>query len=112
MIRITVYQQAEEDYTGFDCIGHAGYAKSGEDVICAGVSALVINTVNSIGQFTADTFDCQDDEKTGKISLRFQKEVSDQTKLLLKAMLLGLTGIRDFYGESFIRLKFESGQGV
>ena len=27
--------------------GHAGYAEEGQDIVCAAVSALVINTVNS-----------------------------------------------------------------
>ena len=39
MIEITVYRNQNNLYTGFDCIGHAGYANAGEDVVCAGVSA-------------------------------------------------------------------------
>ena len=32
MIEITVYRNQNNLYTGFDCIGHAGYANAGEDV--------------------------------------------------------------------------------
>ena len=43
MIEITVYRNQNNLYTGFDCIGHAGYANAGEDVVCAGVSALAVS---------------------------------------------------------------------
>ena len=52
MIQVTVFRNRNEKYIGFDCKGHAGYANYGEDVICAGVSALVINTVNAISRYT------------------------------------------------------------
>ena len=53
MITITILQD-HEDAVGFHCIGHSGYAEAGSDIICAGVSALVINTINSIETFTED----------------------------------------------------------
>ena len=31
-----------------------GYADVGQDIVCAGVSALVINTINSIEQFNRE----------------------------------------------------------
>ena len=34
--------------------GHAGYAEEGYDIICAAVSALTVNTINSIEQFTEE----------------------------------------------------------
>ena len=34
--------------------GHAGYAEEGQDIVCAAVSALIINTVNSLETFTDD----------------------------------------------------------
>ena len=54
MIKITVYQNAKNEYVGFLTEGHAGYAPAGEDIVCAAVSMLVINTINSIEAFTQD----------------------------------------------------------
>ena len=52
MTKITIFRNHDGEYLGFDCLGHAGYADEGEDIVCAGISALVINTINSIGLFT------------------------------------------------------------
>ena len=46
MIAITVYQNSKGHKMGFKSKGHAGFADSGYDIICAGVSALVINFIN------------------------------------------------------------------
>ena len=43
MIQITFHKTRTGDYQGFTCSGHAGYAAYGEDIVCAAVSALVIN---------------------------------------------------------------------
>ncbi|MCQ4871882.1 ribosomal-processing cysteine protease Prp [Blautia producta] len=56
MTYITFYQDSDGVVTGFDTSRHAGYAKQGEDIICAAISALVINAVNSIEEFTEDAF--------------------------------------------------------
>ena len=54
MIKVTIYKTERQEYVGFDMEGHAGYAEAGEDIVCAGVSALVINALNSIERFTDD----------------------------------------------------------
>ena len=54
MIKVTIYKTERQEYAGFDMEGHAGYAEAGEDIVCAGVSALVINALNSIERFTDD----------------------------------------------------------
>ena len=51
MIEIVIFKKKKLDYTvGFETLGHAGYAKRGEDIICSATSVLVINTINSISQ--------------------------------------------------------------
>ena len=48
MIQFTVWKSRDQ-YRGFESAGHAGYAAMDEDdIICAAVSALTINAVNSI----------------------------------------------------------------
>ncbi|MBS6395616.1 MAG: ribosomal-processing cysteine protease Prp [Clostridiales bacterium] len=88
-------------YKKFIIDGHAGYADAGEDIVCAAVSALVINTINSIEEFTEDAFtcDCQD----GMIqNWEFTSEVSAGTELLMDALLLGLTNIQKSYGDEYL----------
>ena len=38
-------------YKSFHINGHAMYAEAGSDIVCAAVSALVINTINSIEEW-------------------------------------------------------------
>lgn len=52
MIEVTVYKTMRHEYAGFDMSGHAGYDDIGKDIVCAAVSVLVINTLNSIERFT------------------------------------------------------------
>ena len=46
---------------------------AGQDIVCAAVSVLVINTVNSIERFTDDKTSCISDEDTGNIEFRFHE---------------------------------------
>lgn len=106
MITITIYQN-HEDVTGFRCIGHSGYAESGSDIICAGVSALVINTINSIDALTTSTFQIDTEEESGLIDFTFDKGADHDAQLLVKSMILGLKGIQNDYGNEFIILDFK-----
>ena len=56
MTKITIFRNQDQAFLGFDCLGHAGYAEEGEDIVCAGISALVINTINSLGVYTKEKF--------------------------------------------------------
>ena len=106
MITITIYQN-HEDVTGFRCIGHSGYAESGSDIICAGVSALVINTINSIDALTVSTFQLDTEEESGLIDFTFEEAADHDAQLLVESMILGLKGIQNDYGNEFIILDFK-----
>lgn len=107
MIRVTMIRNRDGKYIGFDCIGHAGYAEKGEDIVCAGVSALVINTVNSIQSCTNETFFADTDEDAGKIVLRFEKPAGHDAQLLMQSLALGLQGVYDQYGARYMKLNFK-----
>ena len=74
MIQVEIIRDASKAYVGFSIKGHAGYAEHGQDIICAAVSVLAQNTVNSIEQFTDDTFSGEIDEKTGSLAVSFPRE--------------------------------------
>lgn len=105
MTKITVFRNRNQEFLGFECLGHAGYADEGEDIICAGISALVINTVNALGMYTSERFETDSEESTGKIALRFLSPVGHDGDLLMKSMVLGLQGIQNTYGNDYIILK-------
>ena len=106
MIRISFLYNDRESIVGFDFIGHAGYAESGHDIVCAAVSVLTINTINSIESLTKDDFVVTQDEKKGIITMEFEDELSDEATLLLKSYELGINGIYNEYGKKFLNIKF------
>ena len=107
MTHITIYRNQESAFTGFCCDGHAGYADAGEDIVCAGISTLVINTVNSIELLTETTILSDADEADGTIDVNFPYGCDSQAKLLVDAMILGLQGIQTNYGKEFLTLDFK-----
>ena len=104
MIRAIFYSKNDE-YFGFKISGHAEYGRRGKDVICAGVSALVINTVNSIEEFTEDSVVTEECE-TGLVRFKIIGKVSSESKLLLRSLRLGLCSIYEEYGDKYIRVYF------
>ena len=50
--------------------GHADFDTLGKDIVCAGVSALVLNTINSIETFRDDEFTCEVQEKNGDVLIK------------------------------------------
>ncbi|HIU67471.1 MAG TPA: ribosomal-processing cysteine protease Prp [Candidatus Caccomorpha excrementavium] len=106
MITVSLYMKNGQ-MTGFGLCGHAGFAESGSDIVCAAVSVLVINTINAIEAFTEDTFRYSEDEGKGSIEFRLLSEISEGTRLLLQTLMLGLSGIQEEYGKKYIRFQTE-----
>ena len=102
MITIKVRKKNGE-YLDFCSRGHAGYADSGQDIVCAAVSVLIINTVNSLEKFTDDEFTAE--EKDGYVFLKFKNSLSDRGKLLMDSLLLGLTEIEHSYNNRYLTVK-------
>lgn len=105
MVRVTMTKNKQGAYTGFSCEGHAGYAEAGADIVCAAVSVLVINTLNSIEAFTPDQPEVEENEACGRIVCRLPGSYSRDTKLLLDSLALGLSGVEREYGRKYLRLK-------
>lgn len=107
MTRITIFKNRNQEFLGFTCLGHAGYADEGEDIVCAGISALVINTVNSLSAYTGERFETDSDEESGEITLRFLSPAEHDADLLMKSLVLGLQGIQSTYGNDYVILNFK-----
>ena len=102
MITIKV-RKKDGSYEEFISKGHGGYAEAGQDIVCAAVSALIINTVNSLEKFTDDKFDVQ--EKDGFVSIHFRNNLSERAMLLMDSLLLGLTEIAGSYNNRYLTVK-------
>ena len=102
MITVTVSRK-NNSYIELLSRGHAGYAEEGQDIICAAVSALIVNTVNSLESLTRDRFDL--DEKDGYVHIRFPEGLTAGGKLLMDSLVLGLTEIEKSYSKQFLKVK-------
>ena len=104
MITVTIYRSLDQ-YAGFTVSGHAEYGEEGQDIVCAAVSVLTLNTLNSIEAFTEDLF--SGEEKDGFLSCSFPEELSEKALLLMDSMVLGLTDIQRNYGKPYISIVFK-----
>lgn len=110
MIQVTVFMKTVDSgqvYTGIDLSGHAGFDQSGRDIVCAAVSALVLNTANSISAFTDDGYEGEMDENTGSFQFHFNSQISPESQLLMNSLVLGLKNIEKEYGREYIFIEFE-----
>lgn len=107
MTTITISKTSSGCYREFICSGHAGYAGAGSDVVCAAVSVLVINTVNSLEKLAKEHPEVKQDEEKGLIVCRFLQEPNEKSDLLLKSMELGLQEISRQYGARYLKLKIK-----
>ena len=107
MTHVTIFRNKNQEILGFECVGHAGFARFGHDVVCAGISILVQNTINSIQAYTEEGFTCEADEKSGDIRFHFTDVPEHDAALLIDSMILGLQGIQSSYGKKFLRLQFK-----
>ena len=104
MIKVVVSVDKDGGYKGIEFSGHALFADSGKDIVCAAVSILAINTLNSIEVLCKDEFDAYDNPEKGYLRAEFKSKLSDNADLLMKSLMLGLDGISQEYGKKFITI--------
>ena len=106
MTTITITKSSDGSFKAVECKGHSGYANHGHDIVCAAISAMTINTINSIDRFTDDKPIVTQDEDEGIIRFKFDSPPSGDTDLLLRSFELGVTSIFEEYGKKFLNIKF------
>lgn len=85
--------------------GHSGYAESGKDIVCAGVSSLVYAAINSFDSIEEQRISIDD----GMLKLNLRgKKVSDHDQIVLKVMLNGFSMIAGQYKKNVKIIKKEN----
>ncbi|KJD37719.1 ribosomal protein [Paenibacillus polymyxa] len=101
MIIVRIIRLEDGSIQGFSVKGHANFAKSGEDIVCAGVSAVTVGTVNSIVALT--DVEMETEMENGFLSAYLSPEsyhdAYAQVQLLLESMVIMLTSIAESYGK-------------
>ena len=75
MTTIVIFK-SKDSYKGFTCMGHAGFGPSGHDIVCAAISILVINTLNSIEELAKENVITESDEKEGYLECHFPVDIN------------------------------------
>lgn len=80
--------------------GHAGYAASGEDIICAAVTALSITFVKSVRDLTKDKIEY--DIQSGWVDIKY-RDLSEKAKALVDSFFTGICLVADEF-PGYIRI--------
>ncbi len=108
MTRIAIHKTTAGEYRGFICEGHAEYAEHGKDIVCAAVSMLVINTINSFEKITKEPIQVKQNARTGRIECLFEQQpIKESSKVLMDSLVLGLRQVEKQYGQKYCKLTFE-----
>ena len=107
MTTITILKDKEKSYRGFHCMGHAGYAKKGQDIICSAISILVIGTINSLEELAGEKLIVVTNEETGFIRCDIQGSLQEKSSFLLDSMVFSLENLSREYGTDYLQVKFE-----
>jgi uncharacterized protein YsxB (DUF464 family) len=106
MIRIIIQRSTESRIMAFSITGHAEYDESGKDIVCAGVSAVSIGTVNAIEALLQ--VQLESTMNKGLLSV-VVPEITDETlrektHLILDSMVVMLETIQKSYSK-YISIK-------
>ncbi|NBI29769.1 ribosomal-processing cysteine protease Prp [Chengkuizengella marina] len=106
MITVTIERDHEKKIVRYLVDGHAEYAESGEDIVCAGVSTVTVGTVNSMESLlrikSPTTMDNSGFLEV-KIPIIKNEETSKQIQLLLESMVVMLESIQESY-EDYVNI--------
>ena len=89
MTTVTFYMEGAR-ITGFDAVGHSGYAEAGEDIVCAAVTStvrLIECVLNDVMGLCASV---KIDEKTASISLRIPGSLGQTAESTCQTLLAGM----------------------
>ena len=90
----------------FEVSGHAGFGEEGQDIVCAGVSALSIAAANGLEHFLEVPPLAEDAD--GLLTCRIQSaspEELEKAQWILQTLLLGIEAIQEAYGQEYVMIE-------
>jgi uncharacterized protein YsxB (DUF464 family) len=109
MINITIYRNESGLIQSFTMSGHALFANHGQDIVCAGASAVSFGSINAVHELTGIIPDIEQGED-GFLSCTIPENISEaiqeKIQLLLEGMVISLQTIEEQYGEH-IKITFK-----
>ncbi|WP_415928899.1 ribosomal-processing cysteine protease Prp [Zhenpiania hominis] len=84
--------------------GHAGYAPRGQDIVCAGVTAITQTLVESIEGLTGN--EIKYDMSPGRVDIEI-KDPDEDAQLLMDSFFVGVEMIADEFPE-YVRVEIRN----
>lgn len=110
MIEVTINRKNSGMIQSFSISGHAFFAEKGNDIVCAGVSAVSVGTINAVHALTGITPEIEQNAD-GFLHCVVPEHLSDETngkiQLLLEGMVVSLQTIEEEYGQH-IKITFKN----
>lgn len=109
MIRSTVWRDKQGRIGRFSVKGHANADEYGQDIVCAAVSMLVTNAINSSEKFLGVCLATDDQVEPGDVACTVPASGTDDDKLqlLLEAMVFGIQQVAEAYPD-FVKVSHKS----
>lgn len=101
MIRVNIERNRDSGtITAFSVTGHAYYGKPGHDIVCAGISAVTIGTVNAVERLAGVNLpnEMRDGLLKVRVPDRLDESAIGQIQLLLESMVVMIESIQEAYG--------------
>ena len=80
--------------------GHANYAVSGSDIVCAGVTALAQTLIKSIEDLTEDKIEYE--ISPGWVDIKY-RDLSEKSRILVDSFFIGMSMIADEFPD-YVRI--------
>ncbi|MCW2277122.1 ribosomal-processing cysteine protease Prp [Heliophilum fasciatum] len=101
MVKVEIFHDDQGRILAFNATGHAGAAPAGQDIVCAGVSAITFTAVNGLEHFLgADAIEVEAG-KPGNLALRLRDSLSPEAagtaQIILETMMIGLEHTQQNY---------------
>ena len=93
MIHIDVFRLADGKISGMRVHGHSGTAARGQDIVCAGISALAQTALLGIGEHLHRPLD-YDVRPSGDLRMKLKSAPDDLTQAILETAQLGFAAIQ------------------
>ncbi|WNS74448.1 ribosomal-processing cysteine protease Prp [Bacillus sp. DTU_2020_1000418_1_SI_GHA_SEK_038] len=109
MIQVTVNRKESGVIQSFEISGHAFFAERGNDIVCAGVSAVSIGAINAVHALIGITPEIEQKEDgflRCVIPEHLPEETNEKIQLLLEGMVVSLQTIEEQYGQH-IKMTFK-----
>ena len=89
MTTVTFYMEGSR-IVGFDASGHSGYAREGEDIVCAAVTSTVRLIECVLNEVMGLCAAVKVNEKTARISLRIPGSMGQTAESTCQTLLTGM----------------------